>query len=147
MTKHDKDRIAYHWIAEFSDGTTIKQFVGKDDTEISYKEVLDKMDLLEVFTITNDKEDYIADLTKNTLKTPQKTYKLKGKNPKLIYKRRNKVQLDMSTGSELNAKVTHIIGIDTDNEDQWIEVCAPQGVRPKSEKHDKKEKLEKKSKK
>ena len=143
MTKHDKDRIVYYWIAEFSDGTTLRQFVGVDDTEISYAEVMAKMDLLEVFTITNDVEEYSVTFKKNKvkIKTPQKNYNVKGENAKLIYKRRNKVRIDMSSGSELGAMVTHIIGIDTDDEEQWIEVCAPQGVRPKSEKHRKKEKL------
>ena len=124
MTKKDKDNLEYYWIAEFSDGTTLKQFNGVNDDEISYGEVIAKMNLLEVFTITNDKEYYIADIKKNKLTTPNKNYKLKGNDAILIYKRRNKVRMTVG-GTELtilSPEVTHIIGIDTDDEDQWIEV-------------------------
>ena len=141
MSKKDKDNLEYYWIADFTDGTTVKQFK-KNYTEVSYKEVMDKMDLLDVFTITNDKEEYIVDISKGKIKTPNKNYNIKGNNYTLIYKRRNKVRLTVG-GTDLKIlapEVTHIVGIDTDDEDQWIEVDGGQGQRPKKEKHDKKEK-------
>lgn len=148
MSKKDKDNLEYYWIAEFSDGTIIKQFL-PDYTEISYGEVLKRYTDIKTFTVTNDKEEYVADIFKKKLKTPYKTYKLKGNKAQLIYKRRNKVRLTVG-GDDLTilpAEVTHIVGIDTDDEDQWVEVDGGQGKRPKKEKHDKKEKHKKKEKK
>jgi len=42
MSKKDKDNLEYYWIAEFNDGTIIKQFL-PDYTEISYGEVLKRI--------------------------------------------------------------------------------------------------------
>jgi len=127
-----KEDLGFYWIAEFKDGSKIEQFT-KDGDEILYKEVLDNYKNLVLFSITDGKVVYSVDLVKWKMITPDKTYKSKGDNPKLIYFRRNQIRMSVGITQKLLApRVFHHIGIDTDDEDIEMVVFAGQGMRPES---------------
>ena len=135
-----KKELSFYWIAEFDDGSIIKQFT-EDGEEVLYKEVLDNYNNLAYFSITDDVDTYTVDLVKWKLFTPDKIYKSKGANPKLIYFRRNQVRMNMGPVQEiLPPRVYHHIGIDTDGEDIEMEVFAGQGMKLKSKDFIKKKK-------
>ena len=129
MTK--KTNLGYYWIAKFDDNSEIEQF-DEDDNEILFKEVLDKMDELEVFSITDGNETYEVDLVKQEIKSPKESFKVTGSNPELIYFRRNQVRMEIGANRPLlPPRVVHHLGIKTNTQEQKFEVFAGQGVRPK----------------
>jgi len=128
-----KKELGFYWIAKFSDGSKIEQF-DKNGEEALYKKVLDNYNDLISFSITDGKKLYTVDLVNWKLITPDKTYTSKGKNPKLLYFRRNQVRVEVGvTQKLLFPRVFHHIGIDTDTEYLKIIIFAGQGMRPESE--------------
>jgi len=125
-----KNELVFYWKAFFSDSSSIEQF-DKKDNEVLFKEVLDKMNLLETFIITDDNEEYVVDLVDKTIETPYKTYTVVGKNPELIYFRRNSVRLEIGTGKSLPPSVVHHVGIKTDSDEKKVEIFPGQGMKPK----------------
>ena len=127
-----KQILGFYWIAEFDDKSTITQFDSKDK-EIMFSEVEAKKDNLVKFIISSadDKESYTVDLKGKNIISPNVIYTLTGKNPELIYKRRNSVRLSVGSSEGLAPSVVHILGIKTDKEEKQIEVFAGQGMKPK----------------
>jgi len=127
-----KEDLGFYWIAEFKNGSKIVQF-DKEGNETLFKEVEDnKEDLVKFFIVSHDvKEEYIADLVNKMLIGPNVSYELTGKNPELIYKRRNRVRMEVGSGNIIDPSVTHILGIKTDTEEKQFEVFAGQGMKPK----------------
>jgi len=127
-----KEDLGFGWIADFKDGSSITQF-NKNGKETLFKEVEDNMGNLAKFSIisADDKELYFADLINKLLVGPNVSYELTGKSPELIYKRRNRVRLEMGSGKILVPSIIHILGIKTSTEEKQFEIFAGQGLKPK----------------
>ena len=87
-------------------------------------------------------EQYIVDLITKELYGPGIYKNVTGSFPKLIYKRRNDVRVEVGTGKLIDPRVTHILGIQTSTNMIQFEVFHGLGMRPaKIEMHDLKKNL------
>lgn len=126
------DHLGYYWIAKFSDDSEIKQF-NEDESENLFKDVEDKKeDLVSFSLISKDgKEVYTVNLVEQTLVGPTTEGNISGDNPKLIYFRRNNVRGEVGTGRVLEAKLTHVLGIKTDQDEKMFEISPQLHMRKK----------------
>jgi len=127
-----KEELGYFWVATFNDKNVISQFDGED--EIPFIVIDGMLDELKEFKITDatETESFVADFVNQKLYSKNTEYVLSGENPQLIYKRRNRVRMEVGgSGKILDSNVTHIIGMKTTTDEQQFEVFAGQEVRPK----------------
>ena len=124
--------LGYYWEALFEDESVITQY-DKDDKETLFKEVLEhKSKLIKFGVISNDEdEEYIVDLKDSLIIGPNVSYEVKGKNPSLIYFRRNFVRQNVGATELLPTMVEHHLGIKTDTEEKKLEIFKGLGQKPK----------------
>ena len=101
------DSLNFLWVARFKYGQELKQ-IDDNGTEVSFKEVLDRMKDLESFTLydKNNKENYFSvDLIKGNIQYKSNDYIApqflkEKKNIRLIYFRRRRLMLSEDTAKQ-----------------------------------------------
>jgi len=99
------DSLNFLWVARFKYGQELKQ-IDDNGTEVSFKEVLDRMKDLESFTLydKNNKENYFSvDLIKGNIQYKSNDYIApqflkEKKNIRLIYFRRRRFLINVDVG-------------------------------------------------
>lgn len=119
-----------YWIAEFKDGSILEQFDG--DKENPFSMVEDKKDSLVSFKVVSEDTTYEANISENYIKENNTIYKVKGKNPKLIYFRRRKVRFDPRTKEILESRTTHHLGLKTSTDEKKFEISPSIGKKSRS---------------
>lgn len=107
-----------YWIAKFNDDSIIEQFDGKNENKFSLVE--DRMDDLVSFKVICDKDEYEVDITESFIYENSHKYTVKGKNPKLVYFRRNTIRLNPKDGKILDSKKVSHLGIKTDSDETTV---------------------------
>lgn len=113
------------WQADLEDTSTISQFVS--DKETLFSEVEKNMDAVIKFQISAENgEYYAANLLTGEIdcnhKLIEKIELPKGKKAKLIYKRRNQVRTDISTGEMMSSRMTFFLGLRSDKDEKIITI-------------------------
>jgi hypothetical protein len=105
--------LSFHWNCILKDGTHIFQF-DKNGTEHKFKEVLDRMNDLVYFNLTNNNGKlFSVNLTNgligyNDLIFPYRESETKKENIRLIYFRRNKIELTESLEKKSHTITYHL---------------------------------------
>jgi hypothetical protein len=127
------DHLGYYWVAEFEDGSKLEQF-NKDKSENLFKEIEErKSDLVSFSLVSKDgKEKYGVNLKEKTLVGPTKKEEVSGDTPKLVYFRRNNVRGEVGTGKVLESRLTHFLGLETDEDKKLFEISPQLHMRKKN---------------
>jgi len=119
-----KENLGFYWIAELINGKVISQF-DSEGKEILFSEVEKNKDLLVKFSLISSSESKdinscVVDLKNNTIYIGGDKILVTGKNPRLVYFRRNEVRSEVGSGKILGSRIFHHVGIKTDSNERVV---------------------------
>jgi len=122
----NKEELGFYWEAELIDGKIISQFDDKG-VEVRFSEVEKNIDKLIKFRLVGSSESKSVqtcevNLSNRTISIGKDSISVVGKNPKLVYFRRNEVRSEVGTGKILGSRVFHNLGIKTDSSEQVLQI-------------------------
>lgn len=108
--------LSFFWRARFKDESTINQ-IDDEGNEHRFQEILDRFDELSYFYLTNNKDKvFSVDLTNgiiffNNHRPIEEEFKSEKKNIRLIYFRRNIVELNSQSFKEQKRDIIYFLGL------------------------------------